>query len=117
DLLDELRTDLLVRVVELDLLGDRDTVVRDRGCAPLLLEHDVATARSERDLDGVGQRVEAALEAPAGLLVESDDLCHEFVSSLPDVDLALTSRECQTQSWHSGTESASRVRRPETPRT
>src|SRR5690606_19268676 len=42
DLLDELRTDLLVRVVELDLLGDRDAVVRDRGGAPLLLEDDVA---------------------------------------------------------------------------
>ena len=93
DLLDELGADLLVRVVELDLLGDGHTVVRDRGGAPLLLEHDVATARAERHLDGVGQNVEAALEAAAGLLVESNDLCHVCFSSLPDVfkvvDLAL----------------------------
>ena len=84
DLLDELRADLLVRVVEFDLLGDRDTVVRDGGGAPLLLENDVATARAERDLDGVGQDVEAALEAATGLFVESNDLCHGYVSSLPD---------------------------------
>src|SRR5690606_5381432 len=76
DLLDELRTDLLVRVVELDLLSDRHTVVRDRGRAPLLLQNDVAAARAERHLDGVGQLVEAALEAATGLLVESDHLCH-----------------------------------------
>ena len=79
DLLDELRTDLLVRVVELDLLGDGDAVVRDRGGAPLLLEDDVAAARAERHLDGVGQDVQAALEAAAGLLVESNDLCHVFL--------------------------------------
>ena len=84
DLLDELRADLLERVVELDLLGDRDAVVRDRGGAPLLLEHDVATAGAQGHLDGVGQDVEAALEAATGLLVESDDLCH-VCSSLPDV--------------------------------
>ena len=78
DLLDELRTDLLVRVVELDLLGDGDAVVRDRGGAPLLLEDDVAAARAEGHLDRVGEDVEAALEAAAGLLIESNDLCHEF---------------------------------------
>ncbi len=78
DLLDELRADLLVRVVELDLLGDGHAVVRDRGGAPLLLEHDVAATRAEGHLDRVGQDVQAALEAAAGLLIESDDLCHEY---------------------------------------
>ena len=83
DLLDELGTDLLVRVVELDLLGDGHAVVRDRGGAPLLLEHDVAAARAEGHLDGVGEHVEAALEAATGLFVESNDLCHVCFSSLP----------------------------------
>jgi len=96
DLLDELRADLLVRVVELDLLGDRHAVVRDGGSAPLLLEHDVAAAGAEGHLDGVGQGVQAALEAAAGLLVESDDLCHKCV--VPPgrwlSDLALNKMEC-----------------------
>ncbi len=84
DLLDELGADLLVRVVELDLLGDRHAVVRDGGgTPPLLLEHDVAAARAEGHLDRVGERVEATLETTAGLLVESDDLCHVCLSSLP----------------------------------
>ena len=76
DLLDELGADLLVGVLELDLLGDGDAVVGDRGGAPLLLEHDVAALRAEGDADGVGELVHAALERPTGLLVEGDDLCH-----------------------------------------
>ena len=76
DLLDELGTDLLVGVLELDLLGDGDTVVGDRGGAPLLLEHDVAALGAERHLDGVGEGVHAALEAATSLLVERDDLGH-----------------------------------------
>ena len=76
DLLDELGADLLVRVLELDLLGDGDTVVGDRGGSPLLLQDDVAALRAERHLDGVGQHVHAALEAATGLFVERDDLGH-----------------------------------------
>src|SRR5690606_21171799 len=41
DLLDELGTDLLVRVLELDLLGDAHTIVGDGGGTPLLLQYDV----------------------------------------------------------------------------
>ena len=83
DLLDELGADLLVRVLELDLLGDGDTVVGDRGGAPLLLEDDVAALGAEGHLDGVGELVHAALEAAPGLLVERDDLGH-VRSVLPD---------------------------------
>ena len=81
DLLDELGADLLVRVLELDLLGDGDTIVGDRGGAPLLLEDDVAALGAEGHLDGVGEGVHAPLEAAAGLLVESDDLGHSGGSS------------------------------------
>jgi hypothetical protein len=49
DLLDQLGADVLVGVLELDLLGDGHAVVGDRGGAPLLLEHDVAALRAERD--------------------------------------------------------------------
>ena len=79
DLLDELGADLLVRVLELDLLGDGDAVVRDRGGAPLLLENDVAALGAEGDPHGVGEGVEAPLETTPGLLVERDDLSHRVV--------------------------------------
>ncbi len=81
DLLDQLGADLLVRVLELDLLGDAHTIVGDGGGAPLLLEHDVAALGAERHLDGVGEDVHAPLEAAARLLVERDHLGHTALSS------------------------------------
>ena len=81
DFLDELGADLLVRVFELDLLGDGHTVVGDRRRAPLLLEDDVAALRAERHLDGVGEGVHTPLEAASGFLVESNDLGHVRESS------------------------------------
>src|SRR5690606_38292837 len=83
DLLDELGADLLVRLLELDLLGDGDTVVGDGGGAPLLLQHDVAALGAERHLDGVSERVHAALAAATGFLGERDQFgCHR-VPGLP----------------------------------
>ena len=76
DFLDQLGADLLVRVLELDLLGDGHAVVGDRGGAPLLLQHDVAALRAEGDADGVGELVHARLERAASLLVERDHLRH-----------------------------------------
>ncbi len=92
DFLDQLGADLLVRVLELDLLGDRHAVVGDRGGAPLLLEHDVAALRAERDADGVGELVHARLEATASLLVESDHLGHVVSLRWDAVRIALSPR-------------------------
>ena len=66
DFLDELGAHVLERVLELDLLGDRHTVVGDRRGAALLVEHHVAALRAERHLDGVGELVDARLEANGG---------------------------------------------------
>ena len=79
---DQLGADLLPRVLEVDLLGDRDPVVGDGGGSPLLLENDVAALRAEGDADGVGQLVHTVLEGPAGFLVEGDQLGHGVVSSV-----------------------------------
>ncbi len=76
DFLDQLGADLLVRILEIDLLGDGHAVVGDRGGAPLLLEDDVAALGAEGDAYGVGELVHARLEASASLLVESDGLGH-----------------------------------------
>ncbi len=81
--LDQLGTDLLPRVLKLDLLGDGNTIVGDRGGAPLLLENDVPALRAEGNLHGVGELVHAALEAAPGFLVKRDQLrCHWLQSSV-----------------------------------
>ncbi len=76
DRLDQLRAEVLVRVDQLDLASDRHAVVGDDRRAEGLVEHNVAAARAERDLDGVGQLVDTALERAAGLLIETEDLRH-----------------------------------------
>jgi len=46
DFAHELGADVLVRILELDLLGDGDAVLGDRGGTEFLVEDDVASARS-----------------------------------------------------------------------
>jgi hypothetical protein len=74
DLLHHLRAHVLELVLELDLLGDGDAVLGDRGRAPRLLDDHVAAARAEGDLDGVGEDVDAPTDGGAGALVENDVL-------------------------------------------
>jgi hypothetical protein len=76
DLFDELRTDLLVRVLEVDLLGDAHPIVGDGRRTPLLLQHDVAALGSKGHLDGVGEDVHPPLEAAACLSVELNEFGH-----------------------------------------
>ena len=82
DLAHELRALVLEDVLDLDLTRDRDAVVRDRRRAVLLVEHDVAALRAERDLDRVGEDVDAALERAACVLAELQLLVsHVYVPS------------------------------------
>src|SRR3954470_9779961 len=62
DLFDQLGADLLVRILEIDLLGDRYAVVGDRGGAPLLLQHHVAALRPQGDAHRVGKLVHSSFE-------------------------------------------------------
>ena len=66
DLAHELGALVLEDVLDLDLTGDRDAVVGDRGRAELLVEHHVAALGAEGHLDRVGQGVDAALRARGG---------------------------------------------------
>ena len=79
DLLGQLGTEVLERVVELDLTGDGHAVVGDRRGAPLLVEDDVATLGAERHLDGVGEGVDTPLQRLAGGVVELQDLGHQVL--------------------------------------
>ncbi|MEY3366676.1 MAG: hypothetical protein RIS71_1413 [Actinomycetota bacterium] len=76
DFLHQFRADALVRIFQLDLLGDRHTVIGDRRSAPLLVEHDVAALWSERHAHGIGQLVHAIFETTTGFVVKQDDLGH-----------------------------------------
>ena len=75
-LADELGAHVLELVGELDLARDRHAVVRDRGHAGQALQHHVAPLGPERDLDGVGQLVDAGLQELPGVVVEVELLAH-----------------------------------------
>src|SRR6201999_616252 len=86
DLADELRALVLEDVLDLDLTSDRDAVVGDRRRAELLVEDDVAAARAERHLDGVGNRVDAELQRLTSVDVVLQFLMsHVFKISLVDL--------------------------------
>ena len=87
DLADELGALVLEDVLDLDLTSDGHAVVRDRRGAELLVEDDVAAPRAERDLDRVGDGVDAGLEGLARLDVVLEFLVSHLVS--PRLSLAL----------------------------
>src|SRR5205814_5714099 len=102
----ELGAHVLVGVLQLDLLRDRDAVVRDRRRPELLVEDDVPAARSQGHPDGVRQLVYAALERVPSRGIELQLLCHKSLfllawpAPLPGVaglakrELALYPNEC-----------------------
>src|SRR5712672_1592385 len=67
DFAQHLRAHVLELVFEFDLLGDGDAVLGDAGCAKTLFDYDVAALRTERHLHRVGENVDAAQHAVAGV--------------------------------------------------
>jgi hypothetical protein len=61
---------VLELVLELDLLGDGNAVLGDARRAEGLVEHDVAALGAERHPDRVGENVDAAQHAVAGIDAE-----------------------------------------------
>ena len=76
DLAHHLRAHVLVLVLELDLLGDGDAVLGDRGATELLVDDDVAALRAQRRLHGRGHDGDALEQRAPGLLVELELLRH-----------------------------------------
>ena len=74
DFLHHLGAHVLVGVLELDLLRDRDTVLGDRRRAEALFENHVPPARAERDLDRARQFLDAAPDRIASFVFKSDFL-------------------------------------------
>jgi len=69
-----LRAHVLELVVELDLLGDRHTVLGDARRAERLVEHDVAALGAQRNPHRIGEDVDAAQHLVARLDSEFDVL-------------------------------------------
>ena len=67
---------MLELVLELDLLGDGDAVLGDRGCSPALVEDGVASAGAEGGRDCLGELLDAALYGGAGVGLENHLLDH-----------------------------------------
>ncbi len=72
NLLDHLGAHVLEPVGQLDLLGDRHPVLGDARRAVGFVEDDVAPLRAERHLHRVGEDVDAAQHAIAGIDAEFD---------------------------------------------
>ena len=85
DLLDHLCTHVGECILELNLLGDRHTVLGDLGSTELLVDNHVATLGAQRYLHCVRQRIDTLLEEFARLDIVFDILCHGVFRFL-DVD-------------------------------
>jgi hypothetical protein len=79
DFLHHLRAHVLERIGELDLLCNRDAVLRDRRRAELLVDDDVPSLGAERDLHRLGELVDAALESRARIGVEMQILASHMI--------------------------------------
>ncbi len=58
---------VLELIFQLNFLGDGDTVLRDARCAEGLVDHHVASFRTQSDPDGVGQDIDAPQQPVAGI--------------------------------------------------
>ena len=85
DLAHHLCAHVLELVGELDLFGDRHAVLGDARRAVTLVEDHVATLRAERDSYRLGERVDAAQHALAGIATEPNVLGSHLLI-LPEID-------------------------------
>ena len=76
DLANELCAHVLKLVLQLNLLGDGDTVIGDERAAELLAQHDIAALGAEGNLNGVGQLVNTCAKRLAGVLALLDLFSH-----------------------------------------
>src|SRR4030088_3511070 len=67
DLFDELGAHVLEGILQLDLLRNRDAVVRDRRGTELLVEYDVPALGADGNSNGVRDLVDPALQGRTGL--------------------------------------------------
>src|SRR3546814_33955 len=110
--LGQLRTEVLERVVELDLASHGHTIVGDGGRAPLLVQHDVAALGAKRHLDRVGQGVDAPLQRAARVLIELKNLRHVFLLKRVRVECSAGCRGSHASTRPVGNQETTMARTP-----
>src|SRR4029450_195699 len=91
---------VLELVGKLDLFGDGDAVLGDARRAIGLVEHDVAALGPERDLDRIGQDIDAADHAGAGVAAKTYFFCcHGLVPCSSVCRSGPTDRPMPPSSW------------------
>ena len=78
DFADHLGAHVLEAVLQFDFFGDGDAVLGDGRRTEFLFDDDVAALGAERDLHGVGQKVDAAEDRLTRLFSVNNLLCHCF---------------------------------------
>ena len=68
--LGQLRAHVFIGVFEFNLACNGHAIVGDCGSSPLFVNHNIATLGAECDANGIGESVNAALKAAAGLLIK-----------------------------------------------
>ena len=71
-----LRAHVLERILQLDFLGHRHTVLRDVRSAEFLFQYDVAALRAQRNFDGIGQLIHTAKNGLPGIFCVYNLFCH-----------------------------------------
>ena len=62
----DLGAEVFLVVLQLELLGDRDPIVADKGTAPFLLDEHTLRLRTQRHAHGIGERQRAVQDLLAG---------------------------------------------------
>src|SRR5699024_118249 len=95
--LDQLGAEVLEGILNIDVTGDGDAVVGDQRATERLVQDHIAATGAQGDLDGVGQGIHAPENACAGVLVKSNELCHEPAPLLLDDCENVTCRQEQVR--------------------
>ena len=88
-LLDQLGSEILEGILQLDIPGDGVAVIDDVRGAELLLQHHIAAAGSDGDLHRIGQSIDATLQSAAGFVGKGKKFGHGLDSAAGHCPIAL----------------------------
>ena len=76
DRLHQLHAKILEWFFDINIAGNGNPVIGNRGGTERLIQHHIATTRPKRHLDHICQGIYALEDSFAGFLIESNKFCH-----------------------------------------